>query len=538
MEFTSSHKDSFAKIRQRIMRPVVCQPAFFILLIVLLVVPDFLTEIFHLELTPLRIPTGLVSCYVLSLPVLILPSIFRRFYKSLVIVLASLLFVIDIYMLLLYGHTFGTLSRDSVSAALVTNPEEAQEFIDTYLTAGRVLIVSLSLITVLVIMFYIRYIRKLNIRFSKAFNNSFLVLLTISVLLVLILFNKVLYCNICYLLTKECPDLCEYRQNPQVVCDEEGVDNIVLVIGESFSRMHSSLYGYEKETNPLLKKMRDDGRLVVYENATSACVTTIPSMKSIMMSYTDAMSDSIEWYRCLTLIEVMQNAGYRTYWLSNQAKTGFYDNEVGRFADLCDEQFFIGDKNSGMDRDSKDEELIPVVEGCLRDTCRQRFIVVHLMGSHFDYSKRYPGEYEKFCSDDYAVSHSNLSSSKREDIAEYDNSILYNDYVVYELLQRFVGENALVVYFSDHGEDIYRSSDDFRGHATGMNATHEWIARQIPMMFYMPDAFREKYPAMQLQIEEAAKTHYCTDSIMYTIMDIAGVNTVNGVSYKYKSLLK
>jgi heptose-I-phosphate ethanolaminephosphotransferase len=517
------------------MKPVVCQPAFFMLLFALLVAPDFLTEIYYLKLTPFRIPTGLISCYALSLPVLILPSILRKFYKSLVIVFASIMFVIDIYLLLLYGHTFGTLGRDAVSAVLATNPGEAQEFIDTYLTADKVLFVSTSLIAVL-LLFY--YIRRLHIRFCNAFKNSFVVLLTISVLVVVVFFNKVMYCNLCYLLTKECPDLREYRQNPEVICDEERVDNVVLIVGESFSKLHSSLYGYDKKTNPLLEELRDEGKLVVYDNATSACVTTIPSIKSIMMAYTDAMSDSIDWYRCLTIIEVMQKSGYRTYWLSNQPKTGFFENEVGRFADLCDEQVFIGDKHGSLSSGNKDEELIPVVEKCLADTCKQRFIVVHMVGSHFDYDKRYTDEYDRFNRADYAESHSHLSSSKRGVVAEYDNTVLYNDYVVYELMQKFTGKDAVVVYLSDHGEDVYRSSSGFRGHASGVSAAHEKIVKQIPLMFYTPELFREKHPVKQSQIDAACKTHYRTDSIMYTLMDLAGVETVNGVSYKNKSLLK
>ena len=517
------------------MKPVMVQPAFFMLLLALLVVPDFLSEVYHLELTLLRIPTGLISCYILSLPVLILPSILRKFYKSLVIVFASVLFVVDIYSALLYSHTFGTLDRDAVSAILATNPVEAQEFIDTYLTIDKVLIVAVLLVAVLVLFYYIR---KLKFKFSNTFKNSFIAVLTISVLIIIIVFNKVMYCNICYLLTKECPDLREYRQNPDVVCDDECVDNVVLVIGESFSKYHSSLYGYDKQTNPLLEEMRDEKKLFVYENATSACITTIPSIKSIMMSYTDVMSDSIDWYRCLTLIEVMQKAGYSTYWFSNQSKTGFFDNEVGRFADLCDEQVFIGDKHSGLARGFKDEELIPVVEECLTDTCKRRFIVVHLMGSHFDYSKRYPDEYDRYDRSDYAESHSHLSSSRRGIMAEYDNSVLYNDSVVHELMQRFALEDAVVIYFSDHGEDVYHSSDTFCGHTAGVSAAHERAVKQIPLMFYTPESFRKKHPEKQLQIEKAVKTPYRTDSIMYTVMDIAGVKTVNGVSYKHKSLFK
>ena len=91
--------------------------------------------------------------------------------------------------------------------------------------------------------------------------------------------------NVYYLLTKEkCPDLRDYRQNPDVICSNDSPDNIVLVIGESFTKWHSSLYGYEKETNPLLGRMVADSTLFVYENVKSACTSTIPAINSSFYS--------------------------------------------------------------------------------------------------------------------------------------------------------------------------------------------------------------------------------------------------------------
>lgn len=519
-----------------VIKPITCQPAFFLLLYVLLGVPDIYILSFIRSFVPLsKAMNGFFICYLLVFPVVLFPSSFRRFYKTVLLVFATFFFFVDICLLLLYNETFSTITKDAIAAVLATNPDETAEYINAYLTIDNLLIVS-AILSVVFVSFY--YLRKIRLKWNGICRCALLVLLLLSALKWLRQLDDIKESNLFYFITKECPDLREYRQNPSVICAGERVGNIVLIIGESFSKFHSSLYGYEKETNPLLEKLESDSVLFVYENITSACVTTIPAMKSIMMSYIDSKSDSIAWYECLTLIEVMQRSGFKVSWFSNQSKTGFYENEVGRFADLCDEQVFVGDKHSGLSRNNKDEELIPLVEECLSDSAQSKFIVVQMMGSHAGYSQRYPSIFSIFKAGDYDNSHSCLSSDKRQMLAEYDNSVLYNDSVVYELMRLFDKDDAFVVYLSDHGEDVFRSSDDICTHATEFDDRHKWVVRQIPFMVYTSELFREKHSELQRRIEAAVNRPYRTDSIMYTIMDIAGVETVNGVSYKHKSLFK
>jgi acetylglutamate kinase len=128
--------------------------------------------------------------------------------------------------------------------------------------------------------------------------------------------------------------------------------------------------------------------------------------------------------------------------------------------------------------------------------------------------------------------------SYKQLLAEYDNSILYNDYVVNELLQRFVNEDAIVFYFSDHGIDAFKSSNNYIGHANPNDTISIMVSKKIPFMVYSSQFFCKKHPELQKRIENAVNRPYRTDSIMYTIMDVAGVETVNGISYKHKSLFK
>lgn len=519
-----------------VVKPVTCQPAFFLLIYVLLNVLDLYSiAVFHGLLPLFKAVSGFIFCYMFCMPVIIMPSYYRWFYKVLILLFVIMSFVVDVYCILLYRESFATMSQDAVAAILATNPDEAFEFLSTYFALDKILVVLSLLSFLLIVTCYLKRLRfKWNI-FSR-------IVLFLAILFACVFSVKkneqIIASNTFILFTKECPDLLDYRQNPTVVCKNNSPENIVMILGESFVKSHSSLYGYEFRTNPLLNVMRARSELYVYNDVKSACYNTIPAVKSIMMSYTAEDSDSIEWYRCLTLIEVMQNSNYRTYWLSNQSKKGIYDNEVGRFADLCDEQFFVGNIYSGMDRSDKDEKLLPLLKGIEPYDPKKKFFVLQMMGSHQAYALRYPESFSKFSAEDYSVSHSHLSASNRKTLSEYDNSVLYNDSIVYEIMRSFEGEDAVVIYFSDHGQDVFDSSDDYAGHAKIGNEKSECAGRDIPFMVYTSPLFREKHPELQLRIENAVDRPYRTDSVMYTIMDVAGIETVNGVSYKHKSLFK
>ena len=518
-----------------LVKPITCQPAFFVLLYILLNSPDIFSLVLHSFVPLFKVSSGFLLCYLLSSLAVVLPSSLRKVYKSFLLILAAILFMADAFLLLVYGDTLGTISKDAVAAVMATNPAETVEFFATIFTVDRLFVITVMIFAISILFCYFR---RMHFVWNNVCRCLLMLVLLATTAITLKSCTRLKESNFFYLLTYDCPDLRDYKHNPSVLCTGEHLDNIVLVIGESFAKFHSSLYEYDKETNPFLSRLRSDGAMLVYDNVTSAYGTTIPSVKSIMMSYLDSMSDSVDWFRCLTLIEVMQKAGYKTHWISNQSKTGLFDNEVGRFSDLCDEQFFVGNKHSGMNREYTDEELIPFVKGCLSDTSQPQFIVIQLMGSHFEFNKRYPPEFSRFNSADYVESHSHLSAYNRAVVAEYDNSVLYNDSVVYELMTCFEQENSIVFYFSDHGIDVFQSSDDYIGHAKTNDVISVSESKKIPFMVYTTRLFRDRHPELQKRIENAVNRPYRTDSIMYTVMDVAGVETVNGVSYRHKSLFK
>ena len=512
-----------------LVKPVTAHLMLFLLIYTLLNALDIYSYLANDFNTFFKIFSGIFFAYVLVLPVILLRNKAQKVYKIVILVFAVAIFLIDFYLFLMMQRTFATMGNDVVAAILATNPAEAKEFVNTSFAVDK-LIYCVMAAAVLITSFY--YLNRVYIKWHFVYEIIILALVALAFNVTLGQFYRFKHYNFYYLWVHECPDLRNYRQNPDVVVQpQETPDNIVLLVGESFTKLHSSLYGYDKITNPLLAAMAAEGEVYVYKNVSSACTSTIPAIKSLMTSWLESVDSGKTWYKCLTLIEIMQTAGYKTYWISNQSKTGIYDNEVGRYADLCDEQSFVGNMHSGTKRSDLDECLLPFIEEKVEQSSGKSFFIIQMMGSHRDYSLRYSDEYKNFTPQDYNATHPRLSKKNKAVVAHYDNSILYNDYVVTEIMKLFKEEDAVVLYLSDHGQEVFDYDDEFFGHS----AEHGY---DIPFMFYPTPAFREKHAGIVESIKNNTETEYRTDSLMYTIMDIAGVETVNGISYKHKSLLK
>ncbi len=309
--------------------------------------------------------------------------------------------------------------------------------------------------------------------------------------------------------------------------------NIVVIMGESYAKSHSSLYGYPKETAPCLKHLQNIGLINVFNNVTSPQLITSQSFKCMLSTYKPEYGKSHPWYKCITIPEVFNAIGYKTYWISNQIKTGLIDNVVGRYAELCDSVVFI---NENFTEEQKlDGDLIPVVRhiNINRSMNQRNFLFIHLMGSHMVFSERYPKDYHKFVPSDYMDS----LEKQRSILAEYDTSLTYNDSIVSCLFHLFDDQDSIIFYLSDHGLDIYDSSDDYIGHGREGNTVSESAAYKIPFMVYTTKSFQENHEECMKKINQSRESPFRTDDLIYTLMDIANARFVDNNDVEEYSLL-
>ncbi len=290
---------------------------------------------------------------------------------------------------------------------------------------------------------------------------------------------------------------------------------LVLVIGESANRNHMSLYGYSRKTTPRLDKRRD---IAVFTDAVAPYSNTMSSVLAMLSS--SNLDNRQPVNRTVDIIDVLHSAGFKTFWLSNQPPVGVWDNMVSAMGRKSDVVRFINTSSSSSfeatNQAAYDENLLVPLQKALGDTAGKKFIVLHLMGSHTAYAKRYPG----------AFSHFSGHNSKAHLIAQYDNSILYNDYVVDRVFSvlsgyaaRHPGEEVLAMYLSDHGENVYDEGDrvghDYSGVLPRCNV-------EIPLLLWTPEGRDFLYGRISDSIR---RRPVVTDDLFHALIDLSRVKT-------------
>lgn len=299
---------------------------------------------------------------------------------------------------------------------------------------------------------------------------------------------------------------------------EHLASNIVVVIGESALRSHHSLYGYPIGTTPHLDNLRDS--LLVFTDAIGSSCSTSGNMERILTFKNDdaTYGDGLDFP---TVIDLFKTAGYKTYWLSNQERTGLMSNTGSVLSSMADVITFAGADNSEDALSFRyDEVLLPHISEALADTARHKMIFVHLLGSHVDYSNRYPASFARITAGrelDEGPERPWLTPSSAATIAEYDNSIAYTDSLLALIINKVAAIDApsLLVYFSDHGENVYDA-----GNFTGRTRD----CAQVPMIIYFNGAYKRQNSALMSRAAAAADYPISTANIVYPLMTLSGTH--------------
>ena len=312
------------------------------------------------------------------------------------------------------------------------------------------------------------------------------------------------------------------------VGETEGTDDIpyvVFILGESTSRHHMQLYGYGLPTTPKLAARAEAGELVAYENVTSPHAGTMAVLRTLFSFYDNDANGM--WYDYGDLFDILRQAGVYTAWMSNQEASGFYGSIGRTLGERTDHVAFTSPVAHSIDLAERyDSEVLPLLDEELRERVAEpvpaAFYVIHLMGAHEEFSKRYPPEFARFTPEDEAGRGALEDASARAVRAAYDNAVLYDDAIVDEIIRRFEDKDALVIFISDHGEEVYDTRAQF-GHG---DETSPW-QRDVPMVFWMSKAFRANHPADVQRIEAARGNHWQSDEMIHTLLDLMHVRVAD-----------
>lgn len=290
----------------------------------------------------------------------------------------------------------------------------------------------------------------------------------------------------------------------------------VLVIGESHSKYHSSLYGYPRRTMPRMEELAARNELYVFRDVTAPNSFTnnvLPKLLSF-----EAHDVDEKFFEVPNIIDLMRAAGFRTWYLSNQANA----SELGLTYMAIAARADVFRNTMTVWKSSPDEALLPLFDEALADPAPRKFIILHLIGSHSSYEATYPASFRRFPLDEAPEFFNAQQKQNREIVNHYDNSVLYNDFILDTLISRLRrgNPNGFLLYLPDHGENLYEEKDTIL-HMEFM-PTRQTV--EVPMLLYLTDAYRAAMrPGEADEIARGTARPWSSEDLPFLLLELGRI---------------
>ncbi len=285
-----------------------------------------------------------------------------------------------------------------------------------------------------------------------------------------------------------------------------GREVYVYIIGEASRAMNWQLYGYGRETNPLLSGVGD---LVVFRDVLTQSNTTHKSVPLILSSV--ATGEHEELYRRKGLPALFNEAGFDTWFISNQSPQGAMIDHLAH-----DARHVIYIRSPRHDTQLLDE----MRKALERSTSQKLLFVLHCYGSHFSYHQRYPREFAHFQPDnDVAIARQHRPML----VNAYDNSIRYTDYFLaqtIDYLRSLKGTSSALLYCADHGEDLI---DDDRERFLHASPTTTAYQLYVASLAWFSEDYRTHFPEKVAAAEANETAPATTHALFHTMADMASI---------------
>lgn len=485
--------------------------------------PALLTFIFPFILDRLHFETDIVENFVFAFLILVVTVYFLNKKIKLALLLLFFLYLfalVETTYLLLFRSYF---TSSSIFIFFESNSSEIVSFSKQYGSIG-VYFIALSLALIYSLFTYFLFKRKVcfPINTIKIKKTTVAIFTFIGFLLLLFSplrrsFFPMVVANAVIDYNKEMKayNSMKYKDKSDffkdvVVKNDSVPETYIIVIGESTSRKHMGLYGYSRQTTPLLQSISDE--LFVYDDVITPNTHTLTSLEKVL---TLGTTENIDLKYKGNFLQLFNQAGFDTYWLSNQKPTGIWDNFITGISNSAHKKVFF---NISKDKSPYDEVVLSSMDNIIKDNKKKQLIVLHLMGTHLTYEDRYPNSFEKFKDKPKTKFQSDFAFKT---INAYDNAILYQDYILYSVINKMKqkrGKNA-VLFISDHGEEVF-DSIDFFGHTESKGTKNMY---DIPFILWLSkDKIKEKN-----ELVFDIKRKYSTENLIFTIADLASLKFKN-----------
>ena len=432
-------------------------------------------------------------------------------YLSLLIFSFLLLFETVYYLMF---HVF--FNASSLYVILDTNSSEVSEFFSFYV--GFIEVLFMVLFFFLTLFFLKRNKKSYKELIPLSSKKIAVYMLSVFGVLVYLKLSKQIIYNLPYLVAKSVYEYTQISKSFDIYVEnkEGNFTNVqfqsdqhnsvfVLILGESTVRTHMGLYGYERQTTPLLKSISD--QLWIYPDVISPHTQTVESVTKMLTLGNYEAPEKIE---SGSIVQLANAAGFDTFWLSNQRPVGMYESLVTKIALSASMTKFltVAPVNTNL---VLDQVLLPELDKVLKNNSgKPKFIVIHLMGTHFDYQNRYPDSLKAFSN----VPKLNYDSKENHNnVNAYDQAVLYTDYIVTDVINKVktVSTQSTVLYLSDHGEELY-TDKNMAGHNESI-ATKSMY--DIPFVLWQSDQYKK---SKSLIFD--AQRPYMTDDLFHSLAQL------------------
>lgn len=270
---------------------------------------------------------------------------------------------------------------------------------------------------------------------------------------------------------------------------------ILLVIGESGARDYMSAFTpMERDTTPWLSHLAhlDAEHTVLFPNSYSSAAHTVPVLTKSLTECNQY--NGKQFTESVSIIDIAHKLGYRVHWYSNQGHLGDAATPVSIVAETSDVAKWTLQELNKIQYDTSLLDFLDEI-----DPTKDNFVVIHLKGSHFNFTNRYPHECETWKLD-----------NPDDHLTAYLNSLRYTDSFLEKLFARMRSDFNMqaMLYFSDHATDpLRRRTPGFGG----------FCDVRIPMFAWMSEEYAQCHPG-PFEALKANRNKYFTNDLIYELV--------------------
>ena len=266
---------------------------------------------------------------------------------------------------------------------------------------------------------------------------------------------------------------------------------IVFILGESTRGDHFHLNGYHRQTTPLLEKIAP----ISFKQAHSSRLDTIANFKTLMSNY-DSKKSFFDFPHRKSIFYFLDKLNFKTALFSTNDISNTYNLYKDDLKNTSQKIFF-----------GFDEKLLPLLTDFQKKYAgHNQFIMLHTYAGHHNYDLTVPKAKKVFSEihSDKRINSSGCNCSWSlngklldEVINDYDNTIIYTDYFLSEVIKNLKDKNAFLIYTSDHGESFGEQGQ------TCLHCFSEKEVWHVPFIVWASDIWKQKHPSEWQKIEQA-----------------------------------